>query len=280
VKPTGLFVGLTTLDVVHYVERFPDADEKVEAAARWTGVGGPAANAAAAFAALGGQATLVTAIGSAGLAPFARDELATLGVEVVDLARGGELAVSSVLVDAEGRRTVASTNAQGFDQAGMPDRLPALAPPDVVVVDAHFPGVVFAACRRAAGSPVVLDPGGWKPQLAGLLPMSTHVIASRALDPGAGPEEILGRLERARPVVAAVTCGREPILASVGGVRFEVAVAPGEAIDTLGAGDVFHGAYAFSLALGRTPRESLEEAAAIATESCRVRGPRLSPHRR
>ncbi len=55
-KPAGLFLGSTTLDLVHYVDRFPAPDEKLEADARRIGAGGPAANAAATFAALGGQA--------------------------------------------------------------------------------------------------------------------------------------------------------------------------------------------------------------------------------
>ncbi|WP_276971814.1 hypothetical protein [Ferrimicrobium acidiphilum] len=51
---SGLFVGLATLDVVGYVDRRPDVDEKVEAADMWTGAGGPATNAAVTFRTLGG----------------------------------------------------------------------------------------------------------------------------------------------------------------------------------------------------------------------------------
>ncbi len=104
----GIFVGLTTFDVVHYVERFPRADEKIEAVERWMGAGGPAANAAAAFAALGGQATLVTAIGGGEFATPAVDDLSKLGVDVIDVADGGSLPMSSAVVDGAGRRTVVS----------------------------------------------------------------------------------------------------------------------------------------------------------------------------
>jgi sugar/nucleoside kinase (ribokinase family) len=279
-RPAGLFVGLTTLDVVQYVQRLPAPDEKPQAVAAWTGAGGPAANAAAAFAALGGRATLVTAIGPGPLARVALDDLAALGVQVVDVAGGdGALAVSAVLVDAGGRRSVVSTNALGFDAARLPDRLPALAAPDVVAIDAHYPGLAAAVLRRAgvAGRPVVLDPGGPKPHLGELMALSDHIVASRSLDPEAAPEAILSSLERHRPLVAAVSCGGDPIRASIAGVRTELAVARADPIDTLGAGDVLHGAYAFHLAAGRAHRAALEAAAALATQSCRRHGPRLSP---
>ena len=59
----GVFVGLTTLDLVLGVAHAPAPDQKVEAHSQDLDVGGPAANAARTFAALGGRARLVTALG-------------------------------------------------------------------------------------------------------------------------------------------------------------------------------------------------------------------------
>ena len=60
---TGLFVGLTTLDCIYQVSRLPASDEKMVAEACLLVAGGPATNAAIAFAALGNRATLVAALG-------------------------------------------------------------------------------------------------------------------------------------------------------------------------------------------------------------------------
>ena len=53
--PVGVFVGLTVLDVVHRVTALPGRNEKITALSQFLAAGGPAANAAVIFAALGGS---------------------------------------------------------------------------------------------------------------------------------------------------------------------------------------------------------------------------------
>ena len=64
----GIFVGLSTIDVVYHVDGFPTANSKVVAQSQDVFVGGPATNAAIAFAHLGGSPSLVTAAGRNALA--------------------------------------------------------------------------------------------------------------------------------------------------------------------------------------------------------------------
>ena len=71
----GIFVGLATIDIVYGVDEFPEANTKIEARSQEVFVGGPATNAAIAFAHFGGQATLVTAVGRNVLAAVIREEL-------------------------------------------------------------------------------------------------------------------------------------------------------------------------------------------------------------
>lgn len=275
-SPSGLFVGLTTLDLVHYVEHFPNADEKIQALARWIGAGGPAANAAGTFAALGGRATLVTAAGDGLLPEAALADLAALGVEVIDLAAEGDLPTSSAVVDRSGDRTVVSVNAQGFDDEAMAGCLPDLDQADVVMVDSHYPQVVLRVLADVGdrSAPVVFDPGSYKSHVFELMAKCDHVIASRSLDPKASPAELLGRLQEHDVALAAVTAGSDPTLAAAGDERFELQVPRIKALDTVGAGDVLHGAYAYYLSTGLPVRDALEEATSIAARSCELRGPR------
>ena len=60
---SGIFVGLSTIDVVYGVDEFPAANTKVAAHSQEVFVGGPATNAAVTFAQLGGEPALVTAVG-------------------------------------------------------------------------------------------------------------------------------------------------------------------------------------------------------------------------
>ncbi len=275
--PTGLFVGLTTLDVVHYVERFPEADEKLQADGCWIGAGGPAANAAATFAALGGRATLITALGAGALGRLAGADLEGQGVDVIDVSGEGQIAVSSVVVDGAGRRTVVSVNARRLEAQCTRDRVPDLPIADVIALDAHYPLLAAGVLEqmRPADVPAVLDPGNWKPHLPELMSRCSHIIASASLDRGAGADEILRRLERHGPALAAVTRGAAAIQASVSGLFATIDVPATRAIDTLGAGDVLHGAYAFYLAVGRPFNDALRDSAAIAARSCERRGPRI-----
>src|SRR5690349_11937634 len=115
--PVGVFAGLCTLDVVHQVQRLPGPNEKVTAHAQLVAAGGPATNAAATFAALGGRATLVTAIGRGALAEAVRADLAGCDVAVTDVAPDltDAVPVSSISVLAvSGDRSVVSVDASGF----------------------------------------------------------------------------------------------------------------------------------------------------------------------
>ena len=158
----GVFVGLTTLDLIQYVEAFPQPDEKIQAEDRWIGAGGPAANAAIAFAALGGEAELVTALGSSLAAQMARQDLEESSVSVRDLAAGGELAISNIVVDASGRRTVVSVNGAGFASlsggAALGDDV------DVVLADGHHVAGALPLLQQASelGCHTVFDGGSRK----------------------------------------------------------------------------------------------------------------------
>jgi len=294
----GVFVGLATLDCVHRVDRLPGPDEKVTAIAQDLAAGGPAAGAAVTFAALGGEATLVTALGRHPLARAVADELAGRGVRVLDAtpARQEPPAVSGVRVEAAtGRRSVASVDATGV-AAAPPVGLEGLVDTaQVVLLDGHHPDLALAAAQaaRAYGRPVVLDGGSWKPVLTRLLPLVDVAVCSAVFRvPGARSSEAsLDALRGAGVPVVAVTRGAQPVLWAVGACRGETAVPAVRAVDTLGAGDVLHGALAYALAYAlpwsgpggvsrpgafdpQTVAEALSFAAEVAALRCRHPGPR------
>ncbi|MGP0050671.1 MAG: PfkB family carbohydrate kinase, partial [Solirubrobacteraceae bacterium] len=165
----AIFVGLTTFDVVQYVDEFPQPDAKIQALGSWVGAGGPAANAAITFATLGGEAELITALGDSFAATTARRDLEASRVRVHDAALGGSCAISSVVVDASGRRTVVSTNAGGFE------RLTAVTQPlddaSLVLVDGHHSHTALPVLDQAVklGLPIVLDAGSRRPAIDAFL---------------------------------------------------------------------------------------------------------------
>ena len=275
---SAVFAGLTTFDLIQLVDRMPGPDEKVTARRQAVAAGGPAANAAATFAHLGGTATLVTAVGAHPLAAGIRADLAATGVHLVDLAAADPAApaVSTVLVTAgTGTRSVVSRNAADRDLDPPHDVDTLLAGADLVLVDGHHPRLARAVAGRRL---TILDGGSWKPHLPDLLPGVDVAICSADLRvPGGGPAAAYLMAHGVRWV--AVTDGPRPIRWAGPRTAGELPVPVVDAVDTTGAGDVFHGAFAHALVTRGTLDEAtfvdaLRAAAEVAAWSCRSFGTR------
>ncbi|MFG2460321.1 PfkB family carbohydrate kinase [Streptomyces sp. NPDC048523] len=285
-RPEGLFVGLCTVDVVQLVDHVPGSDEKLTSHQQVVAAGGPAANAAVAFSHLGGAAGLLTGIGSHPLGVAVATELRNLGVRVRDLAADSAEppAVSSILVtESTGDRAVASTNARGF-RLTPPDDLEALvAACDIVQFDGHHMelATVTARAARAAGRRTVLDGGSWKPGTEELLPsIDVAVCSADFRPPGTNtPADVLRFLREHGVVWSAVSRGGRPIEWAGPEGTGTVEVPAVRVADTLGAGDVLHGALTHRLATQGhlTPYdfvEALRAAAGVASRACASFGTR------
>lgn len=287
---------MATVDVLQVVDAVPGPNEKVTARSARVEAGGPALNAAITAAALGASVTLVTAVGEGPFSDVVRRDCAEYDVGVVDCAPTGYTPpISTVLLtESTGERAVVSVNAAGVTSYDVPavGRLGELvAPADAVLVDGHHlpVGAVVAELAAARGVPVLLDGGSWKPGLDRVLPDVTVALLSADFHaPGGDSLEAVQRLgERsgepglrrrgAQRVFVARSAGARPVrwLAGDGSVG-EVAVPQVEVVDTLGAGDVLHGAMLVELArhgLTDLPA-SLGRAAEVASRSVTAPGAR------
>ena len=264
-----LCAGHATVDLIHRVDRIPGVDEKAQATSVEIAAGGPAANAAITAALLGAEVTLVSAVGAHPLGALIRDDLDRYGVRLVDAAAGraGPPPVSAITVlAATGQRTIVSRNA-GDLAAGVPVD-PDLAGADAVLVDGHHPALAVAAAR--AGRPLVVDAGSWRPVFADVLPHALVVACSAAFR---APDPVL----LAGVPHVAVTDGPRPVRWHSGPAAGAVPVPAVAAVDTAGAGDVFHGALAVAVARDPEVRDfpgALAYAVSIAARRVVHRGPR------
>ncbi|MDI5977115.1 PfkB family carbohydrate kinase [Amycolatopsis magusensis] len=262
-----VLAGLSTVDLVQRVAELPSPGEKVQSLAVEVAAGGPAANAAVTVAALGGEAILLTVLGAHPLASLARADLEAYGVRVVDAlpSRVSPPPVSAVSVrDSDGERTVVSHNAADvpdFPVSSLVDEVSG----DCVLLDGHHPALALAVARRARelGVPVVLDAGSWKPVLTELLPLVDIAACSAHFRAPDGVLEV--------PVVI-TTAGAEPVRYSTVDESGTVPVPEVEAADTLGAGDVWHGAFAYGARLPLVER--IRFANEVAAERVWHAGPR------
>ncbi len=279
-EKVGLFVGLTTLDLIYLVEAPPAPNQKIVAIADTTAAGGPATNAAVAFRHLGGEAHLLSAIGGHAITHLVRSDLHQCQVNVVDLApeRTTSPPVSSILVtQATGDRAVTSINAvkAQIPVAAIPADI--LSGVDVVLIDGHqmAAGAAIAQLAQPQKIPVVIDGGSWKPGFETVLPRVDYAICSSNFYPPhcQTPEQVVAYLADFGITRIAITRGEQPIAYWQGSDRGHLPVPVIQAIDTLGAGDVFHGAFCYFILQMDFPA-ALAAAAQVAAQACQSFGTR------
>jgi sugar/nucleoside kinase (ribokinase family) len=281
-----LFVGRTTLDVLYWLDRLPEEDTKTYATQLKAAPGGPALNAAITNTLLGGNSLLVSAVGGGLWADPVRHELEKRSVELLDLAAGTayETPLTTVLVNrARSSRTIVNppistvavpslSAARAIEILSSGDGIPPVVLSDGFFIEETLE--LLTACKNA-GSALCLDGGSWKPGTDRLASLLTAAICSeRFAVPGhdATPEATFAWFAAKGVPYIAVTRGSRSILGWDRGKRFEIEVAQIDAADTLGAGDVLHGAFCHDFALQPDFEAALRHASAIATLSCQSLG--------
>lgn len=276
----GIFVGLSTMDIVYAVDEFPRANTKVAALSQDVFAGGPATNASFAFAHLGGRASLVSAVGRHALAGSIKAEVQQHAIQLIDLNPdfADPPVISSISVNQRGERNVVSANAIRVNVPAARVDEAALGEASILLVDGHYMEACLSWARAAhtQGVPVVLDGGSWKEGTAELLRNVNIAICSNDFaPPGCVTEDdVIRYLGGCGVGNIAITRGADPVRFQLGATSGEVPVPRVDPVDTMGAGDIFHGAFCFFTSAGSGFVEALEAAAKVASESCRFRGPR------
>jgi sugar/nucleoside kinase (ribokinase family) len=278
--PAILCAGIIVLDEVFLVEHFPQPDSKASAKSFFVVNGGCAANAAVAIARLGGAAALCGPLGGpAGEDTNGDRVLAALARERVDTSACVRVAscatpLSAIFIDARGDRMIVTYRDDRISAAPPPDPARLVASADVVLADNRFPDFVRPICAaaRARGLTVVLDADRPTEVTDPLLQIATHVIFSgECLRATAATDDLatgLFRVGEATDAFLAVTDGPQDVIWRDGEVLRRSPAFPVKAVDTLGAGDVFHGGFALSLAEGRDVSEAMRFASAAAALKC------------
>ena len=263
-NPRGCFVGLTTLDYVFYVDAQPENNAKVKTNNYRRFVGGPAANAAITYALLGGDATLVTCLGNTVESDFIKETLNGYGVKVLNCTEDDAMPnIAAIAVDQYGNRKIFS----GQNQYAAIN-IPVIDKPDFCLFDLNQQELSLGILKNC-DCEIVVDAGSWKGETSAFLKKADVVIASESFRDPSGHD--LFAMEDCVNAKKAVTRGEKSILLTDG----EIPVEPVACVDSLAAGDVFHGAFCFAYYHKRCDfKEALAYAANIATESVKYSGPR------
>ena len=284
--PAFHVIGLGTVcwDFVGSVERYPALDEKQALSALIQQGGGPTATGVVAVARLGGRAAIWGRIGDDDFGAKIVAEFHAEGVDTSRLQRAtGKSSQFAFCVAQQGtgHRSIFWKPGDAGDMPPSSLDREALLDCRCLLLSAGHAEAALQAARwaREAGIPVVVDlerprPGGEELLRACDYPIVPHDYATEVCgidDPLAAGRRLSERLGG----LVIITRGAEGSVAFRGGeVHMQPAFAVTPVVDTTGAGDVYHGAFAYGLALGYGLEENMRFASAVAALKCRALGGR------
>jgi sulfofructose kinase len=280
--------GSATIDQIFYVDQVLAPSAKISANEFVITGGGVAANAAVAVQRLGGAASYWGRVGQDSWGDQVLVMLAKEGVNIQYLRQlaGFRTKVSTVLIDAQGERLVVSAQPQGYPDIIDWLPLPLVAQAQAVLADTRWIGGAEALLDAAFkhSLPSVLDgDSGDAVMVKRLMRAATHPVLSEPMlaklagcridetDVGMALQSIYG----GRNVIAGVTLGAKGVYWFDGKLTRHVASRKVTVVDTLAAGDTWHGALALALAEQQPIEAAIAFASDAAALKCTKRGGRL-----
>jgi sulfofructose kinase len=268
-----LCVGHASFDLTMTIPHHPGPDEKCSATALIQCGGGPAANAAVAVARLGGTSAFAGYLGNDFFGARHLEELLREGVHTDLVARGTHpTPLSFILVKPDGSRTVVNYKI-GTPSLEVGRINFTLCSPRVILLDGHEPQISLSLARsaRAKGIATILDAGSVHLGTVELSPLVDYLLASEKFSRDFSGEQDVHRAlqtlhQRAHTV--AISLGEKGLIWKSSAGEGRIPAFHVEALDTTGAGDTLHGAFAARIARGEDFLSALHFACAAAALSC------------
>lgn len=273
-----LCVGHASYDLVYSVPHHPGEDEKMVAVGFLSCGGGPAANAAVQVAKLGLKSAFAGYLGNDLYGEIHKQELINHSVNVDKIVRGSSpTPLSMVLVKLDGKRALINYKGETkpiTENAVDFSSIKAKA----ILFDGHEPhiSIPLAKAAKAQGIPTVLDAGSVHEGTLALMGKVDYLVCSEkfAWQFTSHEETAINRLAELSPNVV-ITLGERGLIWQQGKSRGALSAYPIKVVDTTGAGDAFHGAFAAGLALGLAWDTVLRYASAAGALCCMKAGARL-----
>ncbi len=270
-------VGYTAYDYLGIVPHLPEPDTKLEVLELLEQGGGPVSTALVTLARLGRKPALIAKIGGDTRGRLMLEDLHREGVDTrgVVVSPEHDSQFAFIMVEPEkGHRTIL------WGRAGLPNLtedeidLDLVRSARLLHVDNHEIPAAIAAARAAkeAGIPVLVDAGTPDGRIEELLSRVDYAVASQSF-----PEKLTGIRDPVKaleaicsygPRLAAMTLGSDGAMALTEDGVFRSPGFPVKVVDTTGAGDVFHGAFAYGVLEGWDVPEILRFSSAVAAMKC------------
>ena len=290
VPPRILCIGLPVRDLTFRVN-VPARGSKENATHFDEICGGNALNAAIGIVRLGGRASICGPMGDSQetSSRYIFDKMAQEGIETNHLIHMPDLVtpISAIMIDDTGERTIVTFRDPELWKVKLPPTELLLEDCAAILTESRCAPFCTELCAEAVkrGIPVVVDVDRAMSMREGLLTASSHLVfSSEPLQQTADVTDdgqALQKLAKLTPSFLAGTRGPQGTiwLNEKGGLE-ETAAFPVHTVDTLGAGDVFHGAFALAITEKQELRQALRFASAAAALKCtRFGGAYAAPQR-
>ncbi|HKK18799.1 MAG TPA: PfkB family carbohydrate kinase, partial [Opitutales bacterium] len=268
-----LCAGYACVDINFKARHHPGPDEKLRAVDMHFCGGGPAANAAIAIARLGGKAAFTGYLGEDAFGEAHLQEFENEAVDSSGVSRGrAPTPIACVTIKPDGRRSIIDYRDA---QSVAPENAASLGKQvaKVLLLDGHqaLLSDKLLAEARTLGIPSLLDAGSIHDGTLMLYNKVDYLIASekfaREMSHEDDPRLALAALDGAAPFIAC-TWGAEGVYWQDEHGQHHLPAFDIEPVDTTGAGDAFHGAFALGLAEGMSLKDNLRRASATAALTC------------
>jgi sulfofructose kinase len=289
--PHILCIGMPVRDLTFRIDELPERGFKVNASHFEEICGGNALNAAIGIARLGGRASICGPMGDASeTSPrYIFEKLAEEGIDTRHIVHmpGLVTPISNIMIDPSGERTIVTFRDPELWKVQLPDTDELLRDCSAILTENRCAEFCTDLCveARRRGIPVIVDVDRTMSLREGLLTASSHLVfSSEALQSTAGiadDGEALKKIARLTPSFLAGTRGAQGTLWLDEQQNLHQTPAfPVHTVDTLGAGDVFHGAFTLAITEGQDVPRALRFASAAAALKCtRFGGAFAAPQR-
>ncbi len=263
------------------VDGYPDEDTKNEVVEFTIQGGGPVATALAALGRLGVRTIFMGVVSDDPAGDEIKRGLAEEGVDTrgLKVKKGGTSQVAFIVVNRKtATRTIFWKRPTCGELTPRDIRTSLIKGKDFLLIDGLMVDASMEALRiaRDHGVPIMLDGGRLRPGMMELARMCDYVVCSEefAREAGGTPEMAIKRLRSRDTKAVTVTLGRRGSVTWYGGGFFRTPAFKVDAVDTTGAGDVFHGGYIYGLLRGWDMERTVRFASAFAALKCRRLGGR------
>lgn len=285
-----LCIGMPVRDLIFRVPDVPQRGSKEHATEFIELTGGNCPNAAITISRLGGHTMLTGPMGGAQTtsSAYIYDQLEGEGIDTGGLVVVDDVVtpISTIMIDPSGERTIVTFRDPKLWTVKLPSPDTLLGECDAILIENRCAEFATEVCTEAhrRGIPVVVDADRMMSLREGLLQVSSHIVFSaEALHATAGERDdvaALRKIGKLTPAFLGVTSGAQGVTWLENGEPKHMPAFPVHTVDTLGAGDAFHGAFTLAIAEGQSLEQAMRFASATAALKCtRFGGAFGSPQR-